>query len=270
MWTAALLGLLQGLTEFLPVSSSGHLVAARALVGAQAPGAALEVWLHLGTLVPVVAVYRQSLGAILAALLGAGDGRGRRALLALVLGSLPAAAVGLGARSALEAAFASPDAAAVGLVATTLALTSLAFVAPTRPGPARAAGLGPAAVPAVPGVPAVPALLIGCAQALALTPGLSRSGATIVAGRWLGLGAEDAAAFSFLLSIPAVLGAAVVEGLGHGASALAPLQAAAGFAAAATSGGAALWAVRRLLARGRLACFAPYTLALAVAVLWRL
>lgn len=249
---------MQGLTEFLPVSSSGHLVAARALVGAQAPGAALEVWLHLGTLVPVVAVYRQALVTMVGACLGRGDGRGRSFLFALALGSLPAAVVGLAARSALEAAFASPDAAAAGLLATTLGLGSMAFLAPARRGPARTV------------VPAGRAVLIGCAQALALAPGLSRSAATIVAGRWLGLGPEDAAAFSFLLSIPAVLGAALVEGLGHGLSALAPLPAAAGFAAAAASGGAALWAVRRLLARGRLAWFAPYTLALAVAVLWRL
>jgi undecaprenyl-diphosphatase len=251
---------LQGLTEFLPVSSSGHLVAARALLGAHAPGAALEVWLHLGSLLPVVVVYRAELVALARGLDGREGGRGRSALLALALASLPAALFGLLARHALEAAFDAPSVAAIGLLGTTALLASLRFLPRSVRAP----------TPGVPDPGPLRALAIGCAQALALVPGLSRSGSTIAAGRWLGLDPATAAAFSFLLSIPAVLGAALLEAVGHGSGGVPAMPALAGFAAAALSGYLALWAVRRLLDRGRLDLFAPYTLVVAVAILWRL
>lgn len=218
------------------------------------------MWLHLGSLLPVLIVYRAELAALVRALAGRDGGRGRHALGALVLASLPAAIAGLVARQALEAAFASPRVAALGLVGTTLALVSLRFAPPYAHGP----GHGP------PDPGPLPSALVGCAQALALVPGLSRSGTTIAAARWLGLGPAAAAAFSFLLSIPAVLGAALLEGVGHGGAGVGAAPALAGLAAAALSGYAALWAVRRLIDRGRLDLFAPYTLALALAILWRL
>jgi undecaprenyl-diphosphatase len=252
----------QGLTEFLPVSSSGHLVAARALAGVATPGAALEVWLHLGTLLPVVIVYRQAFADMARGLVARDEGgRGRAALAALVVATAPAAAVGLLARDSLEAAFASPRVAALGLLGTTALLASLAFVPAARRAGGRAGTPAPAPLRAA---------IVGLAQALALVPGLSRSGSTIVAGRWLGLAPDEAAAFSFLLSVPAVLGAALVEGVSHGLGGIGPAAALSGFGAAAVSGYAALALVRRLVVGGRLGLFAPYTLAVAVAVLWRL
>ena len=261
-WTASLLGMLQGLTEFLPVSSSGHLVAARALMGVRAPGASLEAWLHVGTALAVVVAYRRALCHLVRSCLARGERDGWRAFAALLLGSLPAAVAGLLLRAPLEAAFASPTVAAIGLLATTVCLASLSFL-PAGGGPAGGAARAPAPAP-------WRAVAIGCAQALALVPGLSRSGSTIAAARWLGLGSEDAAAFSFLLSLPAVLGAAALEAAVHGALPVAPVPALVATAVSALSGLAALTAVRRLLAGGRLGLFAPYTLALALALLWRM
>lgn len=211
--------------------------------------------MHLGTLLPVVVVYRRRLVAIARAVAGRGDEDGRRLVRALALATAPAALVGVLVRGSLEAAFAAPAVAAVGLVATAGLLLSLRATAQ----PGRATGT-------VPG-PTV-ALLIGMAQACALLPGLSRSASTIVSARWLGLGPDDAAAFSFLLSVPVVLGAAMVEALGHGTARLAPAPALVAFAFAAASGYLALRLVQTVLRRGRLDLFAPYVLALALAIVW--
>lgn len=263
LWTGIALGALQGATEFLPVSSSGHLVVARALLGVSPPGATLEVWLHLGTLVAVLIGYGRPLVRMLRDLGPKGAPRGRGAFLALALASVPAAAVGLLARHALEASFASTQAAAAGLIATSCLLTSLLFL-PEGPGlQGEAASAAPAPGPGR-------ALVIGFAQAAALLPGLSRSGATIVAGRWLGLGGAEAASFSFLLSLPAVLGAALVEFGGHGLATVWSTAGIAGAATAAATGYMALRLVQRLVGRGGLALFAPYTLCLAALVIGRL
>jgi len=258
---ALALGVLQGATEFLPVSSSGHLVLARALLGVHTPGAVLEAWLHLGTLAAVLAVF----GGQVRTLAGAASADrarsrpARRALLALAVGSVPAAALGLAARTGLEAAFASPRSAAFGLLATTCVLVSMRFSPLGLPA-------GTAGDPPQPG--AWRALAVGAAQALALLPGLSRSGATIAAGRWLGLCGSDAAAFSFLLSVPAVVGAAALELAGH-AGPVVSASAVFGAAAAFAVGYGALRAVLALVKGDRLYLFAPYTLALALVVLVR-
>lgn len=263
VWAGIALGALQGATEFLPISSSGHLVVARALLGVAPPGASLETWLHLGTLVAVVLGYSGPLGAILRGLAPGGAARPRASLLALVVASVPAAVLGLLARNALESTFNSPNAAAAGLLATSCLLTSLLFVG-RRPAEGADAGAGE---PPAPGLGR--ALLIGIAQALALMPGLSRSGSTIVAGRWLGLSGSDAASFSFLLSLPAVLGAAVLELGGHGLGAVWTVPGIAGAVTSAGVGYVALRLVQRLVQNDRLALFAPYTLAVAALVIGR-
>lgn len=269
LWAAIALGALQGLTEFLPVSSSGHLVVARAVLGLRAPGATLEVWLHLGTLVALVLGYRRPLVRLATAFGPGGAAASRSAFRALALASLPAAAVGLLARHALEANFSSLQATAAGLIATSCLLASLLFLGDGAQADAKTSV--DAAAPVRPPSPgAVRALVIGLAQAAALLPGLSRSGATIAVGRWLGLGGADAASFSFLLSIPAVLGAAALELGGHGLGAVWNAPALAGAVTAALTGSVALRLVQRLVGHGGLALFAPYTLCLAALLVGRL
>ncbi len=192
---AFILGLLQGATEFLPVSSSGHLVLGQALLGIQVPGVGFEIALHVATLLSVLLVFRDRVGR-LATGAWKGDREAWRYLGLLVLATLPAAVVGLSMGDAVEALFERPGVAGAALLVTgTLLWTTRGALArnPDRkPGPREA-------------------LLIGMAQAFALLPGISRSGTTVVAGLWLGVEAEEAAAFSFLMAVPAILGAAVLK-----------------------------------------------------------
>ncbi|MEO0649814.1 MAG: undecaprenyl-diphosphate phosphatase [Planctomycetota bacterium] len=196
------LAVLQGLTEFLPVSSSGHLVLGRELFGLESiEGVLITVALHLGTLVAVLGVYGRDLLAVLRNAIGGQP----RELGLILLGTLPAAAVGLGFKDALEPFFEAPDVAAGGLLATAAIL--LAGEAARRRRAADPVDPGSTEMP----LPVWVALAIGCAQALAICPGISRSGSTIAVGLLCGLSADRAARFSFLLSLPAVGGAALLE-----------------------------------------------------------
>ncbi len=190
-----LLGIVQGITEFLPVSSSGHLVLAQWLLGWSPPGVALEAVVHLGTLVAVLVFFRRDLYRLLRAVTR-GGGKERAYIGLLVLGTVPVVALGLTARGAVERAFGAPSLVGAMLLLTAAALiigdlcASRAQRSEPRVSNALAAGLG---------------------QALALLPGVSRSGTTISAGIASGLRPMEAARFSFLLSIPAILGAGVWE-----------------------------------------------------------
>ncbi|GMR13896.1 MAG: undecaprenyl-diphosphate phosphatase [Gemmatimonadota bacterium] len=195
-WEAALLGILQGVTEFLPVSSSGHLVVGQAILGLELPGVAFEVAVHVATLLSVVLVYRERLFGLA---VGAAkrEGASWRYLGFLALATLPAAVVGIAFRSMVEGLYDSTWVTGVSFLVTGGLLWSARSAQrrdqrKTLPG-AKEAGL------------------IGLAQAFALVPGISRSGITVVAALWLGLEAREAATFSFLMSIPAIAGAAVLE-----------------------------------------------------------
>jgi undecaprenyl-diphosphatase len=195
------LSLIQGLTEFLPISSSGHLVLANAILGLKEPGIATEIVLHAGTLLAVVLYYRRDLVKLAAGTVrsfvrgGGGEARdARNLLLALLVGTLPAVVAGLAAGGRLEALYENPRESAIEIVVTGLILISTLLV---RRG-SRGIGLGTAVV-------------IGIAQAVALLPGISRSGMTIAAALYLGVLPEEAARFSFLLSIPAILGGVVLK-----------------------------------------------------------
>ncbi len=193
-----ILAIVQGLTEFLPVSSSGHLVLLQHWFGTAEGDLFLDVMLHIGTLGSVLFVFRREVRRLLAL-----DRAALRYLLALAVGTLPAVAVGLSLRDTVAALFASPAAAAIALLVTAMILFSTRFTrergeALPDPWQPRAPHLGRA-------------LLIGAAQALAITPGISRSGATIAASLWAGLPRAEAARFSFLLSVPAIAGALVLE-----------------------------------------------------------
>ncbi len=195
-----ILAVVQGLTEFLPVSSSGHLVLLQNLMRTHEGDLMLNVVLHTGTLVSVLAVYRRDILRLLRC-----DRAALMYVLALAVGTLPAVLVGLLLKDVVEAAFAAPVYAAFGLLVTGAVLLS------TRA--ARPAAQAPGEWEPRP-VPLGKALLVGCAQALAICPGISRSGSTIAASLWLGLARAEAARFSFLLSVPAIGGALVLMLLG--------------------------------------------------------
>ena len=197
MLDVLLLAVVQGLTEFLPVSSSGHLVLLQHLLGSSEGDLFLDVVLHTGTLGSVLIVYRREVLRLLRL-----DRPALAYLLALAVGTLPAVVVGLLLKDAVEAAFASPVYAAVGLLLTGVVLFSTRAA---RAGEDLPAPWQPRAVPLG------KALLVGCAQALAICPGISRSGSTIAASLWLRLGRAEAARFSFLLSVPAIGGALVLH-----------------------------------------------------------
>jgi undecaprenyl-diphosphatase len=204
---AVVLGVVQGLTEFLPVSSSAHLILARALLGWDAAelGLAFDVACHLGTLGAVVAYFRADLLEVAAAVpalfrtpVWPAEGAGRRLRL-IAVGTLPVVVVGVLLAGAIEDTLRTP-----WVTVVTLTAVAVLFLLVERSG--RAMRGEEAITPAT-------ALAIGAAQAAALVPGVSRSGATITAGMFSGVRREAAARFSFLLGVPAILAAAAHEGL---------------------------------------------------------
>ena len=273
--TSLLLGIVQGLTEFLPVSSSGHLVLGRGLLPADAlrsPGVLFEIVVHLGTLAAALIYLRREVFGLLRSLAGT-DGstsegagavrRGRQLIGLLVIASVPAAVVGVAFREQIHHAFSGIGFAAVGLIVTGAVL--LTFRRPAREA-RQAPTAGDATIPRLPRGLA-DALWIGIAQAAAILPGISRSGLTIIAGRGRGVSPADAARFSFLLSAPAIAGAALLEGasaLGSGALSAAggvvALELTLGFLAAFLAGTLALRWVFDWLARERFHQFGWYCL----------
>lgn len=262
---AAALGVIQGLTEYLPVSSSGHLVIAQNLFGLREPELLFDTVLHLGTLAAVVWYYRADIIAALrdsaAALraIASGspaahalDGRPGASLAWFVIaGSVPTAILGLGFQEQFEAMFAS-----LRWVGVMLCVTG-AFLFVSR----YASGTGRTIEKM--GLPT--ALLIGLVQGLAITPGISRSGATICAALLLGVERETAARFSFILSIPAITGATLlhVNG-GPGGSTATAL--ALGFAVSLVVGYMSLALLVSFVRRGRLSWFSYYCFAVGAAV----
>lgn len=208
---AAFLGVVQGLTEFLPISSSGHLVAFQQFLGLRNPELLFDVVVHGGTLLAVLLVYGQDLWQIaretLAAIPEIGRGTGLGALwqrsshirLAayLVLGTVPAALAGLLFQETLEQAFGSLLPVGFMLLITGTVL----YVTRFRKGPGRD----------LKDLCLRDCLVIGLAQAFALLPGISRSGVTIATGLFCGLKRDLSARFSFLLSVPAILGANLLQ-----------------------------------------------------------
>ncbi len=265
LFQAIVLGILQGLTEFLPVSSSGHLQAVPYLLGWEQGGSlAFDVLVHTGTLAAVIWHFRSDLGRLFRNTLGRGVGpelRRQAWLLVglLALGSVPAAAAGVLFADVFEVAFSSPRLVALFLYVTAVLLWGAERI--------RTARLSTATVPrggtAEPDVVdsgslgrgmdslrARDAIAIGLAQAFAIFPGVSRSGATIATAMALGLSRTEAARFSFLLAIPIILGATLVTipdmgALQPGTLPFGTTEMVVGALAAALSG---YWAIRTLLA----------------------
>ncbi len=265
---AIVLGIIQGLTEFLPISSSAHLVAAQRIMGVNAAGILLEVALHFGTLIAIVLILWRSIWHV------ARDGvlglwmhiRGhdkaavkRRAplvgaALAVLVGTIPAGLLGVLLRGAIEHAFEDVTTAGALLMVTGLMLLA------SRWAPA----------PATRQVQPSRGFLIGIAQAAALLPGISRSGFTIVAGYFLGVNRDVAARFSFLLAIPALMGASCVQVTRNWMQITNPASAvtiALGMAASIVTGAGCLILLLGAVRRGRLHYFAAYCLPAGLAML---
>jgi undecaprenyl-diphosphatase len=267
MLKAVLLGAIQGATEFLPVSSSGHLVIAQDLLGVRIENGGLlafDVCLHFGTLVAVVAYFWRDFWAMAASLFRGGAGgdpsagmdvRGsRRLLLMLLVGTVPAAIAGPILNDLFERLVSNAASAAAMLLVTGFILWGTRY--------ARDRGI------VAGGMKAWQAVAIGVAQAVAIVPGISRSGSTIAGGLYLGVEKGFAARFAFLLSVPAIAGATVFklrDLSGFTADMIAAT--AVGTAVAAVVGFACIRWLMGVVRRGRLSWFAPYCWAVGMATL---
>jgi len=255
---AALLGIVQGLTEFLPVSSSAHLILGRALFGwdAGAFGLAFDVACHVGTLIAVVAYFWRDLAGMASALRAPfAPTASARLLRLVVIGTLPVVAIAVAFNDFLENTVRTPAATVVTL---TLGAVGLLIAERLR---ATTREESTITVPEAVG--------FGLAESAALVPGISRSGATITFGMLMGLRRDAAARFSFLLGVPAILAAAAKEGLPLLRGGLSPGDGAvfaAGMLSSAVVGYLTIKYFLRYLAHHRLDVFAYYRLALALAV----
>ncbi len=241
MFEAIFWGLVQGLTEFLPVSSSGHLVLVPAFLNIEPPDLATTAVLHLGTLAAVLAYYRHDIVWL------AGfrrDRLARRVLGLLAVGTVPAAVSGLLFERQVERMQETPSVVGGALVFTGLVLF---FISRARTGSSE-----------VEKTSTKDALAVGAAQALALIPGISRSGMTISAGFLRGLSREEAARFAFLLAIPVILGGGVLQAMELAGSGQLQLELGVGVLTAAVTGYAAIAILIRSLARWGVRPFAYY------------
>jgi len=258
---AIFLGLLQGVTEFLPISSSGHLALVEFFFGIEGAGLTFDVALHLGTLLGVCIYFRRDLFMMLTSLikprmLGEDAGHQRSLAFYICLGTLPAVAAGYFLKDAAETSFRSPF-----LIAATLAGAGLLLLLADKAGKH---------LRDIKSIGFVDVILIGLFQAFAIMPGVSRSGITMTAGLMRGFNRMSAARFSFLLSIPVILGAGVYnlpDIIRQGSE---PGQLGfylAGFVAAAISGYLVIAFLLRFIQSHSFAIFAYYRFVLAGIVL---
>lgn len=248
------LGLLQGLTEFLPVSSSGHLVLFQQFVEIEGDDILFDLVLHVGTLLPVLYFYRRDV-ALLAAdpIVGKGPWLQRPGVklgLLLLLATIPTGLIGVGLEDYFEHLFQTPAA----LVVTFAITGTLLFVS-------RYFGGGRIDLASMTWWHAI---VLGVAQGMAITPGISRSGTTIVVAMILGMSPVFAARFSFLMSVPAILGAVVLKLDDIGPETIDPLALGVGGITALASGYAALVLLVMVIKRRSLSAFAWYAWAAAL------
>ncbi len=239
-FTAALLGIVQGLTEFLPISSSAHLVIVQELLpNFSQPGILFDVALHGGTLLAVLIYYRRTVWELLTF-------KNPHLMRLLIVGTIPAGLAGYFLNDLFESMFAS-----LFWVGITLMISGVMnWLVDSRQGIGhRAQGTG-----------WLQALVIGVFQAIAIIPGISRSSATIFSGTMLGIDKKQAADFSFLLSIPAILGAVVLQLTKHGAAVSDPAPYVVGFILSGVVGYFSIGWLLTLLAQNKYKYFAVYCL----------
>lgn len=256
--SSILLGVIQGITEFLPISSDGHLALAELVLGFEQGGLTLNVMLHAGTLLATLIVLRRRVVPALreGTLSLAKPSRfastsGGRDALVVIVASLPTAVIGLLFRDAVERWTHSSVAIGLGFLGTAAMLLTTRFVR-----------VGDREVPSLIG-----ALVIGVLQGLAVLPGLSRSGSTIAAALWFKVRPDRAFELSMLMSLPAVAGAIGLEARHMGGSSEALLPAAIGATVSLVVGVMALLVLRRVVMRGHFAWFAAWVLPLALVTL---
>lgn len=291
-WEAIVLGVVQGLTEFFPVSSSGHLVMAQHMLGLTLPGIGFEVVVHIATLISVLVVYRERVWKLCRGCLGLEEESTWPYMLKLVVATIPAAVVGLGFEDWFEARFEDPAFTGTMLLVTGMVVWSSRWVRERRMPtvsellPCLGAALAAFVFGNIAGFIAVAlllatvfaiarltthadwrpeptwggALMMGIAQACAILPGVSRSGSTVIAGLWRRVDPVAAAEFSFLMSIPAILGAAILAlpDLAEQGSTISAVPLALGFVAAAVAGVLAIRWFVALLAKQNFHVFAYY------------
>ena len=257
LFKAIILGVIQGLTEFLPISSSGHLVIGAEILNFYEPGVAFEVFLHCGTLVAVILVFRRDLVSMVRSLFVSSKARKADLELAqsfqwninIIVATLPAVVVGLFLKDSINRIFDTIIITFIMLTVTGITMVLTRFI--------HEKGAH---------ITWLRALLIGVAQALAILPGLSRSGSTIFAGMLLGVNRETAARFSFIMSIPAILGAVVLH-IGELVAVPPPvddlLAILMGTMASAISGYFAIVLLMRIIRKGSLEWFGYYCLIVA-------
>jgi undecaprenyl-diphosphatase len=255
---AVALGIIQGLSEFLPISSSAHLTLVPWLFGWEDPGLAFDVALHFGTLIAVLWYFRMEWLALIKAAFGIiTSGRvetpEKRRVIYLIIATIPGAIGGFLLQSRAESAFRSPQLIAIALIAMGLILWLVDKLVDQR----RILGE----------MRWLDALLIGLSQVIALIPGVSRSGSTITTGRGLRFDRESAAEFSFLMSMPIIAAAVVLEGPKalHEGGLTNELMS--GVVASAISGWLAISILMRYVTRHSYGIFAFYRVALGLAVL---
>ncbi|MBN1847247.1 MAG: undecaprenyl-diphosphate phosphatase [Deltaproteobacteria bacterium] len=255
------LGIIQGLTEFLPVSSSGHLVIFRNLMGFKEPELLLDTALHLGTLSAICFYLRADIKKMMTEV-WRGNFSGPYASLvwAIIMGTIPTAFIGLFFRDFFEKAFGSIWLVSIMLIITGVILI-IGHIAPIALKPlikdhgtkTRVGIIG--------------ALIVGIAQGMAIIPGISRSGATIVSGIVFGLDRELAGRFSFLLSIPAIVGALILQLDAEAVNRMGILPLLLGFVTSAMVGYLALKLLMKMIRKGTLYHFAPYCILLGIVIL---
>ena len=248
---ALILGTVQGLTEFLPVSSSAHLVLTPWLFGWSDQGLAFDVALHLGTLLALI-IYYWPQWAKMAASPFNGDHANQCLLILLIIASVPGAVIGLAFEKQAETIFRSPLLIAIAMALLGIGLWYFDQVSPQKR--------------TISEITFIDALLIGLSQAFAIIPGVSRSGATITMARIVSIDRQDAANFSFLMATPTIAGAGLVEGRHLIHEALSP-DIILGFLASAVFGLAAIAALIRFVRTRTYKPFAWYRVALALLVI---
>jgi undecaprenyl-diphosphatase len=258
VFQAIVLGLIQGLTEFLPVSSSAHLTLAPYLFGWNDPGLAFDVALHLGTLVAVLWYFRKEWAALISAAARIVakrriDTPEEKRVIFLIIATIPGAIGGLLLEDKAETTFRAPMLTAIALIVMGLILWAVDRAASQeRP---------------LDRMKWTDALLIGLAQVVALVPGVSRSGSTISAGRALSFDRQSAAVFSFLMSMPIIAAAVVLKGPDAIASSGITAPVVAGVIASAASGWLAISVLLRYVSKQSYGVFALYRVILGVVVI---
>ena len=242
-----LLGILQGITEFLPVSSSGHLAVAQQIMNVSQPGVNFEIALHLGTLLSIFVVLGKDIRDVLVSLKSK---QTQRLILFVIIGTVPAAIMGLSLKSEISAASEYLPMVGVGFLVSALFLFLMRFASNINVK-----------------MNITKTIIIGFAQAAALFAGMSRSGMTISSARLMGIESKEAFRFSFFLAIPAILGSGILLLRDLSTEATADdniLVMFVGAVAAFVVGIGALLILRRFLMRGKLHWLGFYCLAMGI------